>query len=168
MSDPESWRWVWLAATFVFGVGELFMAGSFFLAPFALGAGVAAVLAFAGLGLGIQWTAFLVVSGGTFLALRPLARRLDQDGATPLGVGAHRQVGQVARVISPIDGANDTGTVLLGGEHWRAESIEGQVVPVGSLVSVVEVRGTRLVVRLDPTAPRPAADPAHPADQPPA
>lgn len=150
--NPEVWRWIWLGATVFFGVGEMAVAGSFFLAPFAVGAAAATVLAFLGVGLAAQWAAFLVVSMVVFAALRPLARRLDQDGPV-LGIGSHRQIGQTARVIEGIDGSKDLGTVLLGSERWRAETTDGQVVPEGAAVSVVEVRGTRLLVRYDPTAP---------------
>jgi membrane protein implicated in regulation of membrane protease activity len=150
--NPEVWRWIWLSATVFFGLGEMAIAGSFFLAPFAIGAGAATALAFLGAGLVAQWAAFLVVSVAMFLALRPLAKRLDKDGPM-LGIGSHRQIGQTARVVEGIDGAQDLGMVLLGSERWRAESTDGQLVPEGANVSVVEVRGTRLLVRYDPTAP---------------
>lgn len=159
MGSPEFWRWVWLVAAAVFTVGEMAVAGSFFLAPFAVGAAVAAILAFAGVPVGIEWLAFVLVSAGALAALRPLARRLDREGPV-LGIGSHRQVGQVARVVVPIDPANEGGTVMLGTERWRAESTDGRLIPVGSAVSVVEVRGTRLLVRSDPTTaapPEPAA-----------
>lgn len=163
--DPETWCWIWLIATVAFGVGEMAVAGSFFLAPFAIGAGVATVLAFAGVPVGIEWIAFLGVSVASFAALRPLARRLDRDGPV-LGIGSHRQVGQTARVIEAIDGEADLGAVMLGAEHWRAESTDGHRIPAGATVSVVQVRGTRLLVRHDPTAaaPTPVApeDPSPP------
>ncbi|HEX2577758.1 MAG TPA: NfeD family protein [Aquihabitans sp.] len=160
--EAETWCWIWLIAAVVFGLGELAVAGSFFLAPFAVGAGVASLLAFAGVPLGLEWVAFLGVSVGSFLALRPLARRLDLEGPV-LGIGSHRQIGQTARVIEAIDGANDHGSVMLGTEHWRAESTDGQQIPVGATVSVVEVRGTRLLVRYDPTvATPPPLDPPAP------
>lgn len=148
--EPETWCWIWLIATVVFGLGEMAVAGSFFLAPFAIGAGVASVLAFAGVPVGVEWVAFLGISFGSFLALRPLAKRLDREGPM-LGIGSHRQIGQTARVIEAIDGSADLGSVMLGSEHWRAESTDGQQIPVGATVSVVEVRGTRLLVRYVPT-----------------
>ena len=138
----------------VFAVGEMTVAGSFFLAPFAIGASAAAVLAFAGVPIAIEWVVFLGVSAASLAALRPIARRMDREGPV-LGVGSHRQVGQVARVVVPIDPSTDSGTVLLGAERWRAESTDGRVIPAGSAVSVVEVRGTRLLVRSDPTASLP-------------
>lgn len=159
MGSPEFWRWVWLVAAAVFTLGEMAVAGSFFLAPFAIGAAVAAILAFAGVPVGIEWLAFAAVSAGALAALRPIARRLDREGPV-LGIGSHRQVGQVARVVVPIDPATEEGTVLLGTERWRAESTDGRPIPAGSSVSVVEVRGTRLLVRSDPTTalpPEPAA-----------
>ena len=163
--SPEFWRWVWLVATVVFGLGEIAVAGSFFLAPFALGAAVAAILGFAGVAVAVQWAVFLAVSVASFLALRPLARRMDREGPE-LGIGAHRQVGQSARVIEPIDGSHDTGVVVLGGERWRAESADGHAVPAGARVSVVKVRGTRLLIRYDPTdtGPHQIDPPSNPRD----
>ncbi len=159
LGSTETWRWIWLIAAVVFGLGEMAVAGSFFLAPFAIGAGVAAVLAFAGVALGIEWAAFLAVSVVMFGALRPIARRLDMEGPV-LGIGSHRQIGRTARVVEAIDGAADHGTVLLGAERWRAESVDGAVVPVGAEVSVVEVRGTRLLVRVEPSPAIPPASEA--------
>jgi len=159
MGAPEFWRWVWLVTAACFAVGEMGVAGSFFLAPFAIGATVAAVLAFSGVPVAIEWVAFLGVSAAALAALRPLAHRLDREGPV-LGIGSHRQVGQVARVVVPIDPSTDGGTVMLGAERWRAESTDGRVIPVGSAVSVVDVRGTRLLVRNDPTtaaSPEPTA-----------
>ncbi|MEO6989040.1 MAG: NfeD family protein [Aquihabitans sp.] len=157
--SPEFWRWVWLTAMVIFGVGEISVAGSFFLAPFALGAGVAALLAFLGVPVGLEWIVFIAVSVAAFLALRPIAKRLDREGPV-LGIGSHRQQGQNARVIVAIDGTHEGGSVMLGTEQWRAESSDGEVIPVGTTVSVIEVRGTRLLVRRDPTSALPTESPS--------
>ncbi|HRW37269.1 MAG: NfeD family protein [Acidimicrobiales bacterium] len=145
LSDPETWRWIWLVLAVVFAVGEIAVAGSFFLAPFAVGAAVASVLGFAGLDLAPQWLAFVVVSGALLAGMRPLAHRLDQSGHVP-GVGSSRQVGQSARVLEAIDGPHDQGLVLFSGERWRAESADGSPIPVGATVLITEVRGTRVIV----------------------
>ncbi len=144
--DPTVWRWIWLVAAVVFGVGEMTTAGSFFLAPFALGAAVAAVLAFVGVELGPEWIAFIGVSIITFLALRPLAHRMDAR-SDHAGIGSRRLIGQPARVITAIGGDRGAGMVLLGAEQWRAESLDGSPIAVDTEVMVTEVRGTRVVVR---------------------
>lgn len=158
-TDPETWRWIWMVAAVVFAAGEIAIAGTFFLAPFAVGAAVAAVLAFLDVGLGGQWLAFVVISGGSLAAMRPLSRRLDEEGPH-LGIGSHRQLGQRARVIEQIDPDVDGGFVMLGAEQWRAETATGQPIPVGTIVSVTEVRGTRVVVTpvADPASPEPSSD----------
>ncbi len=71
VDDPEVWRWIWLATAVVFLLGEMFAFGSFFLLPFAIGAAVAAILAFAGVGVGWEWLAFVVVSLGRWPASIP-------------------------------------------------------------------------------------------------
>jgi membrane protein implicated in regulation of membrane protease activity len=144
-SDVDSWRWIWLIAAVAFGAGEIALAGTFFLAPFAIGAAVAALLAFLDVGLGPQWIAFVAISAASLAALRPLARRLDAEGPVT-GVGSHRQIGQHARVVEAIDPSADAGTVMLGAERWRAESATGSPIPEGATVTVTEVRGTRVIV----------------------
>jgi len=141
----------------VFAVGEMGVAGSFFLAPFAIGAAVAAILAFADIGLGFQWTAFLGISVASFLALRPLARRLDSDHPV-VGIGSNRQVGQRAKVVERIGGEHQPGFVLLGQERWRAETMSGQAIEAGATVFVVEVRGTRVVVAPADAGPQPEVE----------
>lgn len=158
-NDPETWRWIWLVTAIVFAVGEITTAGSFFLLPFAIGAITASVLAFAGVGLEGEWIAFVAISLASLAALRPLARRLDESGPS-LGIGAHRQLGQRARVTQAIDGSSDHGFVMLGAETWRAESADGTPIPVGAEVLVAEVRGTRVLVTLlkDPQPLDPGTD----------
>ncbi len=146
MDSPETWRWIWLAAAIVFGVGEMASAGTFFLAPFAAAAVVAAVLAFLDVGLGWQWLAFLGVAAVTFLALRPLARRLDRDYSST-DVGAQRWSGRLATVLQGIDAGMDSiGVVRVDREEWRAQSTDGRAIPAGATVRVVRAEGTRVVV----------------------
>ena len=146
MDSPETWRWIWLATTMVFAIGEMASAGTFFLAPFAVGAGVAAILAFADIGLAAEWAAFVGVSVAAFASMRPLARRLDRGEPTD-GIGSKRLIGQTATVLEPIpEGPHELGLVRVHREEWRAQTVDGSPAPAGSVVHVVEQRGTRLVV----------------------
>ena len=146
MSSPDDWRWVWLVAAIAFTLGEMAAAGSFFLLPFGIGAAAAAVAAFAGVGVPAEWVIFVAVSGGSLAGLRVVSRRIDRPG--PLeGVGARRLIGQVATVTEEVPPAPSTGgLVRIGGEEWRAESSDGDAIGAGTVVKVVEVRGTRVVV----------------------
>jgi membrane protein implicated in regulation of membrane protease activity len=150
MEDPDMWRWIWLAAVGVFAIGEIAIAGSFFLAPFAIGAVAGAIVAFAGGSVAVQWLAFVAVSGVAAVSLVPLRRRLDRV-EPQTGFGSQRLLGQHAEVLIAIPGApGDTGTVRLGREEWRAESADRVPIAAGSVVKVVDVRGTSVVVRTEP------------------
>jgi membrane protein implicated in regulation of membrane protease activity len=146
VDSPEHWRWVWLVVAAACAAGEMASPGSFFLLPFAVGGAVAAVLAFAGVGVGVEWLAFVAVSLAAVVATRPLARRLG-EGSPAEGIGARRWMGQLASVIETIPaGPNETGLVRLGREEWRAESLQGEPITPGTTVKVVDMAGTRLVV----------------------
>jgi membrane protein implicated in regulation of membrane protease activity len=146
LGSPELWRWVWVVAVVAFVVGELAVAGSFFLAPFAVGAFVACVAAFVGVPVPAEWALFVGASAATFAAFRPLSRRLESR-APHAPVGAGRWVSREALVIEDIPGGpGGGGRIRLDREEWRAESLTGAPIRAGSTVLVSRVDGTRLVV----------------------
>lgn len=147
MDDPQTWQWVWLLGALVFAVGEMANPGTFFLAPFAVGALAAAGVGLLDAPLAVEWAVFVAVSIASLFALRPLARRLDR-GANDDGIGARRLLGQEATVVTEIPGSGDTGLglVRVGREEWRAESTDGSTIPTGAQVRVADIRGTRVVV----------------------
>jgi len=158
MESPDEWRWVWIIATAVFAVGEMATPGSFFLAPFAIGAFVAAILAFADVSVTVEWAVFLIVSIAALAALRPVARRLDLN-AVDHGVGSRRLVGTRATVLKAIPGDDELGLVRLDREQWRAQSTDGTPIPVGATVRVADVQGTRVMVAVEVLpAPPPEID----------
>jgi membrane protein implicated in regulation of membrane protease activity len=167
MDEPETWRWIWLIAALVFAGGELAMAGTFFLAPFAVGAAAAALLAFLDVAVVVQWLAFVGLSFGTFALLRPLARRLDQDEPTD-GIGSKRLIGEAGTVLETIPaGLHELGMVRVHREEWRAQTPDGVPVEVGAQIQVVDQRGTRLVVmRTAPGVVPPARPPKLPRTDP--
>jgi len=152
--EEELWRWIWLGAAVVFGLGEIFTAG-FFLLPFAAGAAVAAILAFLDVDPVIQGIVFLVFS---VLALIALRRFADRGTGPQHPVGANRFVGETALVTEPIERYGSQGRVRMGTEVWRATT-DGALIEPGREVRVVDVRGTRLVVQpLDQAASEGAAE----------
>jgi membrane protein implicated in regulation of membrane protease activity len=138
----EDWV-IWLIAAVVFGVGEI-TTTSFFLAPFAGGALVAAVLAAVGAGAIITWAVFLLTSVALLLALRPVAARMRRTPAR-LRTGTAALVGRSATVLERV-GA-EGGCVRLEGETWSARPYdEDEVYEAGARVHVVEIRGATALV----------------------
>lgn len=146
MDESAVWAALWLAAAAAFGIGEIMLAGTFFLLPFAAGALAASVVTlFAPVMAG--WVVFLVVSMVAFIGMRPLAKRLDANAPDAAGIGANRLAGASGIVLSPISATpGDAGLVKVGTEEWRADTRPGVALPAGTKIRVVEVQGTRLLV----------------------
>ena len=138
--------WVlWLIAAAVLAVGEIVTLG-FFLAPFAGGALVAALLSAIGVGSVLSWIAFLVVSIVLLGTLRPIARAHRR---TPprLRTGTAALVGRTGIVVERIANHEDVGCVRLEGEVWTARAYDDdEVIEAGKRVHVLEIRGATALV----------------------
>jgi membrane protein implicated in regulation of membrane protease activity len=140
----EDWL-VWLVLAVIFGVGEIATLG-FFLAPFAGGAAVAAVVSAAGVGMVGSLAVFLLVSILLLLALRPLARS-HRRMPPQLRTGTAALVGKDATVVERIANAEGVGCVRIEGEVWTARSYsEDEVYEAGTRVQVIEIRGATALV----------------------
>ena len=136
---------IWLIAAVIFAIGEIATLG-FFLAPFAGGAAVAAVVSAAGAGEFASWTAFIVVSVALLAALRPLARSHRRMPAQ-LRTGTAALVGRTAMVTERIANDEETGCVKLEGESWTARAYDAdEVIEPGKRVQVIEIRGATALV----------------------
>ena len=138
--------WVlWLIAAVILAIGEIVSMG-FFLAPFAAGAAVAALLSATGAGTTAEFAAFLVVSIVLLAALRPLARS-QQRGRGQVKTGTAKLVGQTATVVERIVNAEGVGCVRLDGEIWTARAYDDdQIIEPGTRVHVLEIRGATALV----------------------
>lgn len=133
----------WAVMAVLLSSAEIVVPG-FFLLPFGLGAGAAAIAALVGATFIVQLVVFIIVSVALFAAMRPIARRLNQS-RDPAGVGANRLLNQRGVVIDSI-GPDDPGLVRVDREDWRAESADESALAVGTRVVVVDVKGTRVFV----------------------
>lgn len=139
----EIW-WIWMAAGILLAVIEIIVPG-FFILPFTLGAIAAGMLAYAGHGTVVQWTAFGAVSGALLPLALVITKRIMKKIPPP--VGSNRMIGMRGPVTIAVDNRKNKGHVRLGGELWRAESEQGGDIPVGIVVEVTAVKGIRVVVR---------------------
>ena len=108
--EAGDWIWIWLGAFVVFLIGELLTPGAFFLLGFAIGAVVAMLAAIVGADEVVQWALFVLVSGGAFAALRPLAHHMDRRADPSPNVGSTRlpgTIGVLTQATGP--GLNDVG-----------------------------------------------------------
>lgn len=136
---------VWLVVACGFGVGELLSGSSFFLAPFAIGALLAAGTSAAIGGLA-GWLVFIGASIVTLATVRPLVTR-HMTSAPTLRTGAAALVGRRAVVTERIANSEGLGQVRVDGEIWTARAFdEDRVLEPGTKVEIVDIRGATAFV----------------------
>jgi membrane protein implicated in regulation of membrane protease activity len=137
---------IWLVAACLLGVGEMHQ-GGFYLAPFAFGAALAAIVSLLGVGASLSAIVFVLASGIVFLTLRPVARR-HRRLPPSIRTGAAALIGRPAIVLERIANDEGVGCVKIdGGEVWTARSYsDDDVIDVGERVEVVEIRGATALV----------------------
>jgi membrane protein implicated in regulation of membrane protease activity len=136
---------VWLVVACLLGLGEMHQ-GAFYLAPFALGAALAAVVALLGVGAPLSVVVFAAGSGIVFTTLRPVAQR-HRRMPPSIRTGAAALVGKPALVLERIANDEGVGCVRIDSEVWTARSYdEHEVFDAGERVEVVEIRGATALV----------------------
>ena len=135
----ESWI-VWLIVAAVLGVAELVTI------TFAFGIiAVAAVVGAFHLDLAIQLAAFVVAAGAGLGFIRPVAiRHIKQPPALRTGTAA--LVGRSAIVLEEVN--EHSGRVRIEGEEWSSRPYldESLVIPVGTKVDVMQIKGATALV----------------------
>jgi membrane protein implicated in regulation of membrane protease activity len=134
---------LWLIVAVGLSVGEV-LTLSFFLFPFAVGAGGAAVAAGVGAGLAIQFLVFTALSLASLTIVRPIARRHLRTPPS-IQTGTAALVGRSALALEEI--TDTSGTVKLEGEVWTARAFDDdQRIAAGTKVHVVEIKGATALV----------------------
>ena len=112
------------------------------------GAAGASVAAGLGAPVSVQALVLAVVSVLLLVGVRPTAKRhLTRQGEHVTGTEA--LVGRQAVVLAPVD--RDGGRVRLGGQEWSARTyIDGEVLPPGTTVRVMQISGATAVVWQEP------------------
>jgi membrane protein implicated in regulation of membrane protease activity len=138
--------WVlWVILACAFGVGEM-LTTSFFLAPFALGAALAAVVSVAGGGSVAAVISFVVASVLVLAFVRPIARR-HMKMPPQIRTGAAALIGKDAIVLERIENLEGVGCVRIDGEVWTARALyDDEVIEKGTRVQIVDIKGATALV----------------------
>lgn len=139
----EIW-WIWMGLAAIFLIGEIFTAG-FFLIFLSVGSAAAGILALLDVSRVGQFIVFIVVSGILFVFGRRFADRVTEK--QPPGVGADRFIDKEGIVLETIDNSNNTGSIRIGTDEWRAISETDDILPQGTPIRVTQIDGTRAVVK---------------------
>ena len=141
--DSISWQWIWLALGIALLITEVATTALVVL-PLAIGAFAAAIVAFFGGPVDLQFVSAAVVSVVSFAAIRPLAARVNKAGQVE-GIGAHRLTNARGVALSDID-RSGTGMVQIAGEQWHGATVDDIVIAEGTDVRIIRVEGSKVMV----------------------
>ena len=135
---------IWLVVTVILSVIEIFTMGLVTI-WFAAGAAVAFLLSLFDAPMWLQIGAFLVVSIAVLVLVRPIAAKHFNNRLKKTNIDAY--IGRKLIARTDIDNLHGTGKVDMDGSTWLAvSSVDNIVIPAGSEVKVVEVKGAKLIV----------------------
>ncbi len=134
---------VWLIAAAALGVAEM-LTTTLALGLVAVGALAAALAEAVGGGPVAQVAVFVAVSLAGIVLIRPVALRRLQRRST-LRTGTAALVGQTGYVLADVTPRD--GRIRIGGEEWSARPYdETSVIPAGSTVDVLQIKGATALV----------------------
>lgn len=136
---------VWAAAAIVLLIVEGAVPGLVSI-WFALGALAALVSAILHAPVWLQVTWFAVVSVGSLIMTRPLAKKYVNARTQP--TNADMLIGKECVVTEAVDNLMGTGAVKIGGKEWTARmETEGTRAEVGTILKIVRIEGVKLIVK---------------------
>lgn len=123
---------VWTVIAIVCLVVEL-SSGDFYFVSFSIGAAVTAIAAAFGCPFGWSLGVFAAASVLSLFFIRPaLVRKMQVKESVS---NADAIIGKRGRVTEAIE-VNGYGRVSVGGDDWKAQSIDGEAIEKGTLVTV--------------------------------
>lgn len=136
-----NWQ-IWIIIAIAMLIIEVFTT-TFFFISLAAGAFGAALASLFGSPLEIQLLFAAVFTLISFVWARPFIQRFSKRHLT----NTDALIGQHGRVSERIDTTTGSGRVKLGGDDWKAVSIDNIVLEAGSQVEIIRVDSTILHVK---------------------
>lgn len=143
----EIWQ-IWLAVALAFLILEIFTSG-FAVACFSIGCVFGSIASACHLSTTWQFTLFAVGSILTFVLVRPFVLKMIEKKSKKEGevlTNADSIIGRTAVVSEKIE-KGDFGRVKLDGDDWKAQSIDGEAIEVGTKVEIVSRESIILTVK---------------------
>lgn len=135
---------VWLAIMVVCLLVEISTMGLTTL-WFAGGALLAALVSMVGGPLWLQILVFLVASIVLLIFTRPIAMKYFNKNRIKTNVDSI--IGKQAIVTEAIDNIKGKGQIVADGMEWTARSVGDVLIEEGSVVTIVEIKGVKAIVK---------------------
>lgn len=137
------WK-LWLIIAGLFFVCEIITVG-FLIFWLGIGALIAMIVSLFTSNIIIQTTVFVISSSLLILTTKPFVKKFVD--VKPTNTNAFSIIGKKALVIKNIDPVHSTGQIKINGEVWSAESENSEIIPEGSEVEILNIKGVKTIVK---------------------
>ena len=93
-----------------------------------------------------QILVFVIVTAFLLIVTKPLAKKLRKTDFEKTNIDAI--IGKTAIIVEDITDNNSTGSAKLDGNVWSARSKNGEDIQKGTLVTIQEISGVKLIVNI--------------------
>lgn len=137
---------LWIISAFILFIAEIFTPG-FLVACFGISCLVTSIVAYLGMGVKIQVLTFSVSTLVVFFGIRPFVLKYFYSKESKIKTNVDALIGKKGRVTERIDSNAVKGRVIIGGEDWRAVSVDEKAIEKDVKIEVNKVEGTKLFVK---------------------
>ena len=135
---------IWLIIAGLFFIGEMITVG-FLIFWLGVGALIAMIVSFFTSNIIVQTTIFVISSIILIFATKPFVKKFID--VKPTKTNVFSIIGKKALVIKEINSIQSTGQIKINGEVWSAESENDDIIPEGSEVEIIEIKGVKAIVK---------------------
>lgn len=135
---------IWLILAGLFLVLEIFTAG-FLIFWLSIGSLFAMIVSFFTDNIIVQTAVFVVSSTILIFATKPFVKKFAQN-KNSIKTNVYSIVGKTGLVIEEINPIQSTGQIKINGETWSASTKNNIIIPEGSEVEVLEIKGVKTIV----------------------
>lgn len=137
---------IWLLATIFFVIFEMGTPGLFYSLSFAFGALTAAMGAWNGFSVFLQWTMFFCGAICSLLMLKAWVTSVTFANKEVSNIDA--LIGKQGIVVKEVSNVQ-CARVKVGSEYWFAQSEDAHSLKNGMQVTIINVTGTKLIVKIN-------------------
>lgn len=135
---------IWLILAGLFLVLEIFTVG-FLIFWLSIGSLFAMIVSFFTDNIIVQTAVFVVSSTILIFATKPFLKKFAQNKSS-IKTNVYSIVGKTGLVIEEINPIQSTGQIKINGETWSASTKNNIIIPEGSEVEVLEIKGVKTIV----------------------
>lgn len=135
---------IWLILAGLFLVLEIFTAG-FLIFWLSIGSLFAMIVSFFTDNIIVQTAVFVISSTILIFATKPFVKKFAQNKSS-IKTNVYSIVGKTGLVIEEINPIHSTGQIKINGETWSASTKNNVIIPEGSEVEVLEIKGVKTIV----------------------